>query len=108
MADFTSEEVVEIAHKLERADLRKLRLGGANLRWADLSGANLYNVDLSGAILFRANLFKADLRWADLTGADLFKADLREAKYNANTKWPVLPQPEGFDPEAAGAVLVGG
>jgi hypothetical protein len=93
MADFTSEEVVEIAHKLERADLRKLRLGGANLRWADLSGANLYNVDLSGAILFRANLFKADLR---------------EAKYNANTKWPVLPQPEGFDPEAAGAVLVGG
>ena len=27
--------------------------------------------------------------------------DLREAKYDANTKWP-----EGFDPKAAGAVLV--
>jgi hypothetical protein len=28
-------------------------------------------------------------------------ADLREADYTANTKWP-----EGFDPKAAGAVLV--
>ncbi len=28
-------------------------------------------------------------------------ADLREAKYNANTKWP-----EGVDPVAAGALLV--
>ena len=43
----------------------------------------------------------ASLSGADVTGADLFKADLREAKYNANTKWP-----EGFDPKAAGAVLV--
>ncbi len=50
----------------------------------------------------------ADLQGVDLSGADLGGANLRGAKYDANTKWPVLPQPEGFDPEAAGAVLVGG
>jgi uncharacterized protein YjbI with pentapeptide repeats len=55
----------------------------------------------------------ADLREADLTGADMSGADLREAdltgaflslaKYDAKTKWL-----EGFDPEAAGALLVVG
>jgi uncharacterized protein YjbI with pentapeptide repeats len=38
---------------------------------------------------------------ADLRGADLRYANLHGATYNADTKWP-----EGFDPEAAGAVLV--
>ena len=48
-----------------------------------------------------ANMPGADLTGADLTGANLSDAYLRAAKYNANTKWPV-----GFDPVAAGAVLV--
>ena len=81
MSEFTPDEVKSVvlnARKFEGADLR--------------------DIDLRGADLIKANL----------SGADLRGADLREAKYNANTKWPVLPQPEGFDPEAAGAVLVGG
>jgi uncharacterized protein YjbI with pentapeptide repeats len=41
-------------------------------------------------------LVGANLRWADLTGAHL-----SDAKNNADTTWP-----EGFDPVAAGAVLV--
>ena len=43
-----------------------------------------------------ANLSGADLRGANMTGADL-----RRAEYNSETKWP-----EGFDPVAAGAVLI--
>ena len=35
------------------------------------------------------------------TGANPKGANLSGAKYNADTKWP-----EGFDPAAAGAVLV--
>ena len=42
-----------------------------------------------------------DLRDCDLRGANLYGADPTGAKYSANTKWP-----EGFDPVAAGAVLV--
>ncbi|MDP6417555.1 MAG: pentapeptide repeat-containing protein [Gammaproteobacteria bacterium] len=71
MADFTREEVVDIAHKLEGADLREL-----DLRNTSLQGLNL-------------------------TGADLSRADLRLARYNEETRWPA-----GFDPVAAGAVLV--
>ena len=54
-----------------------------------------------GADLRNANLSGADLSGADLTNANLVGAMLRLAKYNANTKWTL-----GFDPEAAGAVLV--
>ena len=78
------------------ADLSHFDLGGADLTDADLSDA-----DLSGAILWNAGLNGADLSGADLTNANLVGAMLRLTKYNANTKWPL-----GFDPEAAGAVLV--
>jgi uncharacterized protein YjbI with pentapeptide repeats len=46
-------------------------------------------------------LHEATLRWADLSEANLSDANLSKAYYSAETKWP-----EGFDPEAAGAVLV--
>ena len=58
MADFTREEVIDIAHKLLRADLRGIDLTGANLEGANLREANLSGANLSGA------------------------------KYNANTQWP--------------------
>ncbi len=127
MADFTREEVVDIAHKLEGADLRELdlrntslqglNLTGADLSRADLSGADLRWAylrwaDLNGASLSEADLYMADLRGADLSGADLsgalMKTDSKDglvkaAKYNEETIWP-----DDFDPEAAGAVLVGG
>ena len=48
-----------------------------------------------------ANLSGADLTGANLTGTNLTGTNLTGAKYNASTQWP-----EGFDPVAAGAVLV--
>ncbi len=56
---------------------------------------------LKGANLSGANLSVTRMSDANLRGANLFGANLRLADYSANTQWP-----EGFDPEAAGAVLV--
>ena len=99
---------------LSGADLFAADLAAADLRGADLGEAHLGSADLSGADLSRANLLGADLSWADLKGAtlrgaDLKRADLRGARlrgadladavYDDYTLWP-----EGFDPEAAGAI----
>ena len=54
-----------------------------------------------GASLSGAWTSGADLRRADLRLASLFDANLSEAEYDSTTKWS-----EGFDPKAAGAVLV--
>jgi uncharacterized protein YjbI with pentapeptide repeats len=75
---------------------------------ADFTREEVIQVIEGGRKCVGADLQGVDLSGADLGGANLSRADLRGAKYDANTKWPVLPQPEGFDPEAAGAVLVGG
>ena len=108
MTDFTREEVIDIARKLLRADLRNIDLSEAHLRWAnlrdaDLSGADLSRANLSGADLRKASLIEANLSRASLLGANLEEADLRganlwganlsgarlsSAKYNANTQWP--------------------
>ena len=53
MADFTREEVIDIAHKLVGANLQDI-----DLVKADLIGANLTEADLTGANLFRAILFR--------------------------------------------------
>ena len=57
--------------------------------------------DLEGANLTGADLALARLTGADLTGAGLTGTELKGAVYDEHTKWP-----EGFDPVAAGAVLV--
>ena len=93
--------------KIEPAtDCRGAILVGADLSHAELRAADLTGADLSGALLSGADLSHTDFVDADLSGADLSRANLvgamlRLAKYNADTKWPL-----GFDPEAAGAVLV--
>lgn len=103
------------------SDFRK-----ANLKYARCSGAifnrcNLSGVDLSSTIFLKNTFREADLR--NLKGAnqilqcDFFSADVRganftnaigaesakwrKAKYDRKTRWP-----KGFDPEAAGCVLV--
>ena len=81
---------------LPNANLSGEYLSGANLSGTDLREANLRDADLKRTDLSGANLSKAYLFGADLRGADL-----SDAKYNSETKWP-----EGFDPEAAEAVLV--
>jgi uncharacterized protein YjbI with pentapeptide repeats len=90
---------------LNGADLFGVNLAEADLRGADLGASDLTSADLRCADLSGANLYGADLGDADLRGADLRDADLRDAYvggalYDGFTIWP-----EGFDMEAAGAVL---
>jgi hypothetical protein len=93
------------------ADLGYADLGGANLRYADLGGANLGYADLrcanlGCADLRCADLGGADLRYADLGGADLRYADLRCADLRYADATQLTLWPAGFDPAAAGVVVL--
>ena len=92
---------IEPATDCRGASLAGADLSGAFLSAADLTDVDFRNANLSGADLNWANLRGADLRGADLKGATLSSALLNKAQYNTKTQWP-----EGFDPEAAHAVLV--
>lgn len=87
--------------KLEKANFDKVDLTDINMIRCSLKGAVLTNVTGLGDVS-NANFAKADLR-----GADLRKLQWNEvpiftgAKYDSKTRWPA-----GFDPKAAGAVLV--
>jgi hypothetical protein len=86
---------------LERAHLEGADLEGANLDRANLNGATLNGATLGGATLYGANLKDAILNDAHLVGANLEEARLTGAEYTPGTDWP-----DGFDPQAHGAVLV--
>ncbi len=92
---------------LEGADLEEAHMEGVNLIRAHMEEAHLEGADLIKAHLNKTCLEGADLSWTYLMGAKLKevmyddKTIWTEAKYNKDTLWP-----EGFDPEAAGAVLV--
>jgi hypothetical protein len=86
---------------LDSANLRGANLDSANLRDADLGSANLSGANLRSANLSGADLSSADLRSANLSGADLSSADLRSATACNHTSWP-----SGFDPKAAGVIVV--
>jgi uncharacterized protein YjbI with pentapeptide repeats len=93
------------------ADLRKAEFFHANLRLcefvgADLKGARLGGADCRGANFTRADLQDAILEQIRLEGADLTDASIDRGRplravYDRRTKWP-----EGFDPIAAGCILV--
>lgn len=53
------------------------------------------------AVLYGARLTRANLSGANLSNVNLLAADVRDAIYNWRTIWP-----DGFDPVAAGAILV--
>lgn len=86
---------------LSGANLDKTNLGVAHLIKANLHGTSFVEANLWGANLKNADLSGARLEGANLTGAALDGADLHQAKYNNSTVWP-----RGFNPKAAGAVLV--
>lgn len=96
---------------LSFAELREVNLTRANLSGADLSGTNLSGKNLSGVNFSNAKLTFANLSEADLSGANLSDTDISEAKllnttlnsafYTSKTIWP-----DGFDPQAAGSVLL--
>jgi uncharacterized protein YjbI with pentapeptide repeats len=96
---------------LSEANLERALLWGANLDSAVLIGANLegallMNASLKGAMLDSANLEDALLHGANLEHATLGevpgagRANLSGAFYDRATQWP-----DGFDPDAHGAVL---
>ncbi|WP_445634577.1 pentapeptide repeat-containing protein [Nostoc sp. DSM 114161] len=108
---------------LSGANLQRADLSYANLQRADLSYANLQRADLSyanlqGAKLFDANLQGAKLSYANLQGANLSNTKLQEAEYTDKSTSPKTCKlysnnypcptifPPGFDPKAAGMILV--
>ena len=105
MANFTPEEIlakVAAGERLEGDELRGAVLSARDdLSGANLTGANLQFISLRGFNLSRADLSGANLILVHLNGANLSGPNLQGATYTAFSKWP-----EGFDPEAAGAVLV--
>jgi uncharacterized protein YjbI with pentapeptide repeats len=104
-------DAVMVEFNLAESDLTETDLRGTDLAKSDLSGAVLLNADLSrtkltgarliGADLTRAKLNESVLAATDLTDAILNDADLTGARYWSTTRWPV-----GFNPTAAGAILV--
>lgn len=108
--------------ELRGASLRTAKLKGANLAGADLTGADMHGADLreanaEGAELVKTDLTGADmrdcnlrganlrgaiLRGASIRGAALWGAHLKGARYDIGTLWP-----QGFDPQARGAVKEG-
>lgn len=92
-----------LAHAILRgADLSRARARGADFTDADLRNADLRYAELSEARLIGAQLSGADLRGADLTDAVLTDQGFNPATYDATTQWP-----DGYDPVAYGAPLLG-
>ncbi len=104
--------------KAEQADFQFLRLedlymNGCDLRQALFMGASFFGVSMERADLRDAefegcNLGDTNLQYALLQGADFTGAVLRKANFNfkfafydARTVFPI-----GFDPVAAGMILV--
>ena len=77
---------------LSNKDLAYRDFTGANFAGANLTATTFRGTTLKNAFLINANLADADLTNAELTGA----------RYTLATVWPA-----GFDPVAAGALLVG-
>jgi hypothetical protein len=87
---------------LRNADLREANLSGADLYEADLYEADLRGANLHGVNLYDAKLYNTNLRGVNLSDTQHLKsATLTGARYSKGTRWP-----SGFDPVAAGAVLV--
>jgi uncharacterized protein YjbI with pentapeptide repeats len=99
-----------IGADFSECDLSDARLQGCDLRNADFTNAKLintilYEADLRGANLQNAILNKTDFSQARLEGADFRGAKFEDvefrATYDKSTQWP-----DGFDPDAKGAVRV--
>lgn len=104
--DYSDSEFTVSAYHLDLtgANLSGAKIGGAReFVGSNLTEANLENSDFSKVRLYNAILNRANLRGTDL----------REIKYNLHTNWTGAiysvhtKWPEGFDPQAAGAILEG-
>jgi uncharacterized protein YjbI with pentapeptide repeats len=94
-------KAILVEANLGRAILIEANLNLTTLNKANLKRANLVKANLHEAYLKEANLSEAKLNEANLTKADLSGATLTGATYDTDTQWP-----PGFDPIAAGAILV--
>jgi len=95
------EDASLLTTNLEAAYLSESILDGANLSLANLKYTDLSKASLKGATMVRTNLEGACLNAANLENTRLGTTNLKDATYNSLTKWP-----KGFDPKAAGAILV--
>lgn len=87
---------------LGRGSFRGASLRGAVMTACGAAGADFSGADLREARLLGAQLAGAMLAMADLRGANLEGAVVGGAVFDAATRWP-----DGFDPVAAGAVMIG-
>jgi len=103
---------VDYSSKEFLLNARHWDLKGTNFEGAEIKSTDFRRTNLAEANLRDANFSRVNLQEANLTGADLRGTDLSEIKHNSHTKWTgaiysVHTQwPEGFDPQAAGALLV--
>lgn len=81
---------------LQRANLTDAGLNMAKFQASDLTSANLTNADVG-----RTSFEGACLKRAVMKCRRLEMAILRDATFDVDTEWP-----EGFDPMAAGAILI--
>ena len=99
---------------LEGADLRGATLEGASLEGANFEGANLggikYSDDPGGPVSQLANLggikYSDDLE-AYFVMANLKGASLEGANFEGALSWSYTIWPSGFNPEAAGVLMIG-
>jgi uncharacterized protein YjbI with pentapeptide repeats len=99
-ADFTDADLywcIGFGASFRAATLVRASLLGADLKEVDLSGADLTEADLGTDNVGGAT----QLQGANLTGATLARAHVAGAQYDQHTRFP-----NGFDPQAAGMVLV--
>lgn len=83
------------------ANLTSANLDVTNFTEANLSKSNLSGAKLNGTNLSKAQLQRAILHGAEFIGVPLYGTDVTKAEYTRSTIWP-----KGFNPIAAGAVLV--
>ncbi|WP_164019885.1 NACHT domain-containing protein [Pyxidicoccus trucidator] len=101
LAGAVMDGAVFVGANLDAAELTDASAVHAVFDGANLRGTLFGDSNLAGASFVGADLAGASLTGANLTGAVLERALLRGAFYDSNTQWP-----DGFDPDAAGALQV--
>jgi Cdc6-like AAA superfamily ATPase len=99
--DWISKEGIRNATMSRSSELSWKDKYSVNFSHADLTNALLTNANFPNATFEDAILRDADMRGTNVFGSNFTRADLTGARYNSRTIWP-----KGFDPKAAGAILV--
>jgi uncharacterized protein YjbI with pentapeptide repeats len=101
VSPFIGRDPALTVHGFKPTKLWRAKLIGTDLSSAWLSGADLREADLQGANLESTKMFSALIGGTDMCASNPELASLEDALYDLQTEWP-----GGFDPSAAGAILM--